>query len=60
MNKSRQFIKGFLVGFVVMIFFCLILIPGTLWMMGMWPAWTLISYFITIPTFSGVLTAWLN
>ena len=58
--KLKRFIKGFLVGFVFMIFFCLILIPGTLWMMGMWPAWTLISYFITIPTFSGVFTAWLN
>lgn len=59
--KLKGFIKGFLVGFVVMIFFCLILIiPGTLWMMGMWPAWTLISYFITIPTFSGVFAAWLN
>ena len=58
--KLKGFIKGFLVGFVFMIFFCLILIPGTLWMMGMWPAWTLISYFITIPTFSGVFVAWLN
>ena len=58
--KLKWFIKGFLVGFVVMIFLCLILIPGIMWMMGMWPTWTLISYFITIPTFSGVFAAWLN
>ena len=60
MNKRSRFIKGFAVGFVVMVFFCLILIPGTLWMMGMWPTWTLVSYFITIPTFSGVFAAWLD
>ena len=58
--KLKWFIKGFLVGFVVMVFFCLTLIPGTLWMMGMWPTWTLLSYFITLPTFSGVFAAWLN
>lgn len=58
--KLKWFIKGFLVGFVVLVFFCLMLIPGTLWLMGMWPTWTLASYFITIPTFSGVFAAWLN
>ena len=58
--KLKWFIKGFLVGFVVMVFFCLMIIPGTLWMMGMWPTWTLLSYFVTIPTFSGVFAAWLN
>lgn len=60
MNKKSLFIKGFAVGFAVMISMAILIIPGILWMMGMWPAWTLISYFITIPTFSGVFAAWLN
>lgn len=60
MNKRNRFIKGFMIGFAVMISMIALLIPGTLWMMGVWPAWTLISYFITIPTISGVFAAWLE
>lgn len=60
MNKRNRFIKGFMIGFAVMISMIALLIPGTLWMMGMWPAWTLLSYFITIPTISGLFTAWLE
>ena len=60
MNKSRRFIKGFIIGFAVMISMIILITPGTLWMMGMWPAWTLLSYFITIPTVSGVYAAWLD
>jgi hypothetical protein len=58
--KLKWFINGFLVGFIVMIFLGAMLIPGTMWLMGKWPTWTLVSYFITIPTFSGVFAAWLN
>ena len=60
MNKSSRFIKGFVIGLAVMISMVIVIIPGTLWMMGMWPAWTLLSYFITIPTISGVFAAWLE
>ena len=60
MNKRSRFIKGFIIGLAVMISMVMLIIPGTLWMMGMWPAWTLISYFITIPTISGVFSAWLE
>ena len=60
MNKRNQFIKGFMIGLAVMISIIALLIPGTLWMMGMWPAWTLLSYFITIPTISGLFAAWLD
>ena len=60
MNKSRQFIKGFITGFAVMISMTILVVPGSLWFAGIWPAWTLISYFITIPTISGVFAAWLN
>ena len=60
MNKRSLFIKGFTVGFAVMISMTILIIPGTLWMMGMWPAWTLLSYFITIPTISGAFAAWLD
>ena len=60
MNKSSRFIKGFIFGLAVMISMVVLIIPGTLWIMGMWPAWTLISYFITIPTISGVFAAWLD
>lgn len=59
-NKSRRFVKGFIIGFAVMISIAILVIPGTLWMMGMWSAWTLLSYFITIPTVSGVFAAWLD
>lgn len=60
MNKRNRFIKGFLIGFAVMISIIVVIIPGTLWMTGIWPAWTLISYFITIPTISGMFAAWLE
>ena len=61
MNKKRsQFIKGFIIGLAVMISIIVLIIPGTLWMMGVWSAWTLLSYFITVPTISGVFTAWLD
>ena len=60
MNKSSRFIKGFIIGLAVMISITILIIPGTLWMMGMWPTWTMFSYFITIPTISGVFSAWLE
>ena len=60
MNKSSRFIKGFIIGLAVMISMVVLIIPGTLWIMGRGPAWTLISYFITIPTISGVFAAWLD
>lgn len=60
MNKRNRFIKGFMIGLAVMISIIALLIPGTLWTMGIWPAWTMISYFITIPTISGVFAAWLE
>jgi hypothetical protein len=49
-----------MIGLAVMISMIVLLVPGTLWMMGMWPAWILLSYFITIPTISGVFAAWLD
>ena len=59
-NKSRQFIKGFIIGFAVMISITILIIPGILWTMGIWPVWTLLSYFIIIPTISGAFVAWLD
>lgn len=60
MNKSRRFVKGFIIGFAVMISITILVIPGSLWFAGIWPTWTLLSYFITIPTVSGVFAAWLD
>lgn len=60
MNKSSRFIRGFIIGLAVMISMVILIVPGTLWMMGVWPAWTLLSYFITIPTISGAFAAWLD
>ena len=59
-NKRSRFIRGFIIGLAVMISMVILIVPGTLWMIGIWPAWTMISYFITIPTISGVFAAWLD
>lgn len=59
-NKRSRFIRGFIIGLAAMIFMVILIVPVTLWMMGIWPAWTMISYFITIPTISGACAASLN
>ena len=60
MNKRSRFIKGFMIGLAVMISITVLIVPGSLWLEGIWPAWTLLSYFITIPTISGAFAAWLE
>lgn len=55
MDKKRLFWRGFFSALVFMAFLTLCALPLGLWISGIWSAWSILSYFITIPAYVGFI-----
>ena len=53
MDKNKLFWKGFFSALTFMAFLTVCVLPMALWIGDIWPAWSMLSYFITIPAYVG-------
>lgn len=56
----KYFFEVFFSTFIMMVCLAATVVPLALFMSGIWPAWTLWSYFITIPADVGLMEVFFN